>query len=120
MGATPATAANAIDDDLQTGWSTSGREGERHEAVFQLAAPLGLPKELEVEMTFGRHYACSLGRFRISVTSDPRPAEAREIDEELTRILLLPEAEWSLAQRERLRAQFLLTAPELAAARAEI
>ena len=115
MGGAPATAALAIDGDPQTGWSTSGREGEANEAVFQLAAPLAETRELSLKMMFGRHYACSLGRFRISFTTDTRGAVAREIPDEISRLLALPDAQLAADQRAKLREQFLLTAPELAA-----
>ena len=114
MGGAPATAALAIDGDPQTGWSTSGREGEANEAVFQLAAPLAGARELSLKMMFGRHYACSLGRFRISATTDPRGAEAREIPDEIARLLALPDARLTAEQRGKLREHFFLTAPELA------
>ena len=70
-------------------------------------------------MMFGRHYACSLGRFRISVTTDPRGAEAREVPNEIARLLALPDPQLTAGQRAKLREHFLLTAPELAAAREE-
>ena len=120
MGDTPATAALAIDGDPQTGWSTHEREGEAHEAVFIPAAPLAQPGALALKMIFGRHYACSLGRFRISVTTDPRGAEAREMPDEIGQLLRIADAQLTAPQRARLREQFLLTAPELAAARKEI
>ena len=112
MGGAPVNAALAIDGDPQTGWSTSGREGEAHEAVFVAAAPVQA-QELGLKMMFGRHYACSLGRFRISVTTDPRGGEARAMPEEIERLLALPAL--AADQRAKLREHFLLTAPELAA-----
>ncbi len=120
MGGAPATAALAIDGDPQTGWSASGREGQESDAVFRLAAPLGEARDLSLKMMFGRHYACSLGRFRISVTTDPRDTAAREIPDEIERLLTIDDAKLSADQRGKLREHFLLTAPELAAARAEI
>ena len=120
MGNNPVSAALAIDGDPQTGWSTSGREGEAHEAVFQLEGPLPSATELRLKMMFGRHYACSLGRFRLSVTTDTRETEARDLGAELENLLTIPDGQLAAAQRERLRQHFLLTAPELAEARAEI
>src|SRR5262249_42189912 len=73
-----------------------------------------------LKMMFGRHYAASLGRFRISVTTDPRGAEARTLPAEIEDLLLRPDAQLTAAQREQLRRQFLLTTPELVNARAEI
>ncbi|HYR59267.1 MAG TPA: DUF1553 domain-containing protein, partial [Chthoniobacteraceae bacterium] len=120
FGKNPVSAALAIDGDPQTGWSCAGREGEASEAVFQLAEPLAEARELSLKMIFGRHYACSLGRFRISVTTDPRGAEARDMSDEIERLLLIPDGELTAAQRDKLREQFLLTAPELADAAKEI
>jgi hypothetical protein len=119
FGKNPVSAKLATDGDPQTGWSCAGRFGERHEAVFILAEPLGDESELDLKMMFGRHYACSLGRFRISVTRDAG-AVARDLSEETQRLLRVPDAHLTSAQREQLLHAFLLTAPELAAARAEI
>ncbi len=108
------TAANATDADLQTGWSCGGKLGEAHEAVFVLDKPLaGI--EATLKMEFSRHYACALGRFRLSATTDPRGAEAQKIPTSITPMLLLPDAQLTPPQRQQLREQFLLTAPELAA-----
>ena len=119
-GNNPVSAALAIDGDAQTGWSTNGRQGLADEAVFVPAAPLAQPGALTLKLTFGRHYACSLGRFRISVTTDPRAAEAREMPDDIEQLLLVADARLTPPQRARLREQFLLSAPELAAARKEI
>jgi hypothetical protein len=120
MGKNPVSAALAIDGDPQTGWSANGRPGERSEAVFQLAAPLAAAREATVKLVFGRHYACSLGRFRISVTTDPRGAEARDLPDAVGTLLLIPDADLTPGQRATLHAQFLLSAPELADAVARI
>ena len=115
----PVSAAAATDGDPQTGWSCADRPGESHEAVFVPSAPVTAGK-LDLKMLFGRHYACSLGRFRISVTTDSRGAEAREMTDEIEGLLAVPEATLSSAQRQKLREHFLLTAPELVVAAKEI
>ncbi len=120
MGKNPVSAALAIDGDPQTGWSANGRPGERSEAVFHLAAPLAAAREATVKLVFGRHYACSLGRFRISVTTDSRGAEARDLPDAIGTLLLIPDADLTPGQRAKLHAQFLLSAPELADAVARI
>jgi hypothetical protein len=119
FGKNPASAAAAIDGDPQTGWTCADRPGEAHEAVFLPSAPISA-RRLDLQMLFGRHYACPLGRFRISVTTDPRGAEAREMGEDIERLLTVPDARLTDAQRTKLRHHFLLTAPELKTARAEI
>jgi len=107
-------APNAIDGDPQTGWSVFDRPGERHTAVFVLEQPLESPQELRLTMTFGRHYASSLGRFRISVTNDDRGGEARDLSEEIESLLLVPDGQLTTGDRARLREAFLLQAPEVA------
>ena len=119
-GNNPVSAKLAIDGDAQTGWSTNGRQGLADEAVFVPAAPLPQATALDLKLSFGRHYACSLGRFRISVTTDPRGAEARDMPDDVGQLLLVADARLTAAERARLREQFLLAAPELAAARKEI
>src|SRR5262249_17834931 len=71
------TAVASIDGDPHTGWSISGAQGRSHVAVFNLKEPLAGAKELAIRLLFERYYAAGLGRFRISVTTDARPAEAR-------------------------------------------
>ena len=119
LGGDRSSAALAIDGNPETGWGVFERFGERHVAVFHFAQPLASAGDLEVQLQFGRHYACSLGRFRLAATSDAQ-ATASELPEEAEALLHVPEAQPTAAQRAKLREQFLLLAPELKAARAEI
>ena len=120
FGSNPTTAALATDGNPETGWSTATREGERHEAVFNLAEPLHAAGDLRVKILFGRHYAASLGRFRIAFTTDPRGAAASTLPLEAQALLLRPEAQLTAADRAKLREHFLLVTAELKEARAEI
>ncbi len=119
LGGDRSSAALAIDGNPETGWGVFERFGERHVAVFYFAQPLAAAGDLEVQLQFGRHYACSLGRFRISSTSDAQAA-ASEMPDEVEALLRIPEAQLTAGQMTKLRNQFLLIAPELKAARAEI
>ena len=123
----PATAtgpnkgvAAALDGDPQTGWSLGGGQGNAHSAVFQLAAPLNNAGDLVIQMLFERYYAAGLGRFRISVTTDPRPSTARSIPAEIEEILLIPKEQRASEQSAQLRRHYLMVAPELAKERAAI
>ena len=111
FGANPATAAMAIDGDPQTGWGAADRPGQRHVAVFNLAEPTDI-NELQLEMTFGRHFASSLGKFRLSLTTAPAPAAVHlEPDEEdLVARVADPPTEFEL---NRLRLAYFLQAKEL-------
>ncbi|RYD70492.1 MAG: DUF1553 domain-containing protein [Verrucomicrobiaceae bacterium] len=83
--------------------------------MFVLAEPLAEAGDLTVKMQFSRHYACPLGRFAISATTDARKAEARAIPPRVESLLALTEEQLMPQQREELREQFLLSVPELAA-----
>ena len=119
LGGDKASAALAIDGNPETGWGVFERFGERHVSVFHFAEPLAAAADLEVQLQFGRHYACSLGRFRLAVTSEAR-ATASELPDEIAVLLRVPDGELTAAQRAKLCEHFLLTTPELKAARAEI
>jgi hypothetical protein len=69
-------AAAAIDGVMSSGWSTNGRQGRAEAAVFELAQPIAAGEPIVVTMRFERHFACPLGRFRLSVT-DADGAAAR-------------------------------------------
>ncbi|MEZ5945106.1 MAG: PSD1 and planctomycete cytochrome C domain-containing protein [Planctomycetaceae bacterium] len=113
FGNNPATAAQSIDGDPQTGWSVHGRQGERHTAVYTFEKPLVGPRKLNIEMLFGRHFPSSLGRFRFSVASSVSSQPARDITEEFEILLLLPEEQLTVAQRNQLLEHFLLSSESL-------
>jgi hypothetical protein len=113
------TASAAIDDDPFSGWSINGRQGEAHAAVFNLEEPLA-SGEFSLQMVFEMYFAAGLGRFRVSVTTDSRPAEATEAAPDVERILLIPAELRSAEQNERLLRQFVLVTPDLAGERAAI
>lgn len=132
----PVSAMLAVDGDPQTGWSCAGRMGEAHEAVF-IPSPFIIAKSITIKMTFGRHYACSLGRFRISVQGlQQNPIEVSLQTRQKTPFPLFSEPKaspWSgpirdlllasdltPSQRSQLKEHFLLLAPELAEAAKEI
>jgi hypothetical protein len=111
------TAALALDDNLQTGWAGAGRAGVASAAVFTPTKPLPPSKTAVLRLTFERHYAASLGRFRVAVTTDPRPVTARDIPAEIETLLLAPPDDASFTQIKR---YYATIAPELKPARAAI
>ena len=119
-GPNHAAIAAAIDDDPQTGWTLGAGQGSEHRAVFQLASPVNDARELVVQLLFERYHAAGLGRFRISVTTDPQPITARDMPAEIEGLLLTPAKERTPDQNARLRRHYLMVAPELAKERAAI
>jgi len=113
FGANPVNAKLAIDGDPQTGWAVDGRQGERHVAVFVCDKPMPACKSLQLKMTFGRHFASSLGRFRISTTIGSADPSATEHSDKINDLLLLTDDQVLDSQRQQLREAFLLQTPEL-------
>ena len=67
------SVAASIDDDPVSGWAVDGQIGKDQAAVFQLEQPLILdaPTEIAITLKFNHpNPKHSLGRFRISVSSD--------------------------------------------------
>ena len=127
VGSGKADAANVIDGEGSTGWSTSGGEGKPHEMVLRFDRPLERDGVMEVSMLFERHFAASLGRFRISVTGQT-DASASAVPDSLRRDLIrsatsVSDAIGSNADerlREALLRYYLSVAPEIAGPRAAI
>lgn len=113
FGANPVTAKHAIDGDPQTGWAVDGRQGERHVAVFGLEKPLAKGRSFVLKMTFGRHFASSLGRFRLSATREAFEPPASEHTDKLNDLLLRTDEQLLDSERRKLQEAFLLQAPEL-------
>ncbi len=122
IGSGDAKGQNVYDGDGSTGWSVAKREGQPHQLVLNFAQPLdpAAAAELEIEMLFERHYAASLGRFRLSATSATTPPVAKDMPVDVEAALARDPATWSNAERSIVQRHFLNTAHELAEARKQI
>ena len=110
-------AKDAIDGDPQTGWRVTGGTGAPQVAVFVLDKSVSISRDIAIHMLFERYAAAPLGRFRISVTSDPQAGEPLALSPELEAILLTLPADRTTAQRRKLFDHFLSITPKLANAR---
>jgi hypothetical protein len=113
------TAAAALDDNKQTGWSINGGQGRSHHAVFNLKEKTPAAGRMVLKMLFERYYAAGMGRFRVWATTDPRAA-ASDLPLEIESALAVTADRRSPEQREALMRQFLAAAPELASHRRAI
>jgi len=114
------TAAKALDDDPQSGWSIDGGQGQRHVAVFNLDPPLVDASDLRLTLLFERYYPAGLGRFRVSVTTDARGAEALTLSDAVQTALRKPASERSAEETQELVQAFTATTPLLASEREAI
>ncbi|MGI9472650.1 MAG: DUF1553 domain-containing protein, partial [Rubripirellula sp.] len=114
VGSGSADAANVIDGEGSTWWSTSGAEGEANQWVANLAVPITSEGLLEVRLLFERHFAAGLGHFRVSVSNGAKPVVASNLPGEM--------CDWHLTQRDdlgpseyrALQQAFVRTADEMA------
>ena len=113
-GNNPVSAALAIDGDVQTGWSVHDRQGERHVAVFNFEQSVPANTPIKIRMTFGRHFASSLGRFRFSATSGENTPQARTYNSDIAALIRKNISDLTEVEFARLRNVFLLTTPHLA------
>jgi hypothetical protein len=120
LGGAKVGAIQTLDGNPATGWSTHGAQGKANAAVYAFEQPSDLSNGLVLTMHFERHYACPLGRFRISIASDPQTAEARGHSAEVESVLGKPPAERSPSENALLLRCFLQTAKETEAARKHI
>lgn len=114
FGRNPVSAALTIDGDYQTGWSAASRPGERSVAVYNLATPVEAGKKVDLKMTFGRHFASSFGRFRLSATTADGLKVAREWTPKIENLLKASPSSITYEQRLLLKKEFLLNAPQVA------
>ncbi|MFP6900504.1 MAG: DUF1549 and DUF1553 domain-containing protein, partial [Opitutales bacterium] len=114
IGSGKAHAANVLDGEGSTGWSTSGREGKPSQLVLPLKNTLPAGAEIEIGMIFERHFAASLGRFRFSATSAKGQAKAKQMPTAIEDLLAIGEGGLTVGQLDKLRSHFLLTAPGIA------
>ncbi|MDX1925130.1 MAG: PSD1 and planctomycete cytochrome C domain-containing protein [Pirellulaceae bacterium] len=73
------SVAASIDNDPVSGWAVDGQIGKDQAAVFQLEQPLVINTPTEISITLKFHHPNpkhSVGRFRLSVTSDPNAQPA--------------------------------------------
>ncbi|MEC8411391.1 MAG: PSD1 and planctomycete cytochrome C domain-containing protein [Planctomycetota bacterium] len=117
IGSGQAKAANVFDDEGSTGWSTARREGEAHHLVLNFSERLDQSGILEIAMLFERHFAASLGRFRISAVGCEGDAVATSFSTRVESLLQQPEEQWSAEDLADLRLAFCRESPELADAR---
>ena len=113
------SAAQAIDGEMSSGWSTNGAQGRPHAAVFAFADPLPAGAPLRVVMRFERHYACPLGRFRLAVT-EAAAAEAHGHSAAEEAALTVAADRRTTEEQARVLRRFAAVAPELASAREPI
>ena len=110
------TAAAAVDGKPETGWAIVPQTGKRHEGVFETKEDLGAAGGTLLTFNLDQQYGQKhqIGRFRLSVTSSPRPVRMTALPEDIVRILLTPADKRKPEERAVLWRQYIARDPEMA------
>ena len=102
-------AANAVDGNLTTGWATSPRFGQDNAALFRFQQPVhgpaGVAFTAVLDQRFGTNHV--IGKFRLSVTTDPNPKLTSPVTPEQVVLLDTPEDKRTADQKAKLRGMYL-------------
>jgi hypothetical protein len=82
--------AGAIDGNPGTGWAVSPKFGEPHTAIFETKSDIAHEGGSTLTVALSQQYADGkhlLGRFRLSVTTSPRPFGAKKLPDNLAAII---------------------------------
>ncbi len=108
--------AAAIDGDAKTGWAVSPQFGKQHVAVFETKSDLDISDEATLTVILDQQYGSqhTIGRFRLSATTMPRPVQLDGFPDEVAAVLAKPYAQRTNAEQKKLVAQYVTLDPELA------
>ncbi len=116
-----AKAIDGKEDDR--GWAVSNQLGRNHTAIFQTADNIGWEGGTTLGFVLNQNYSgdkFSIGRFRISATTSPRPHALTDPPEELRLVVLTPADQRTADQQETLLNHYRKTDGELRRLEAEL
>jgi len=110
-------------NERKLGWAISGGQGKPHALTLLTATPLALPPGSMLSVTIEQRTDLknhTLGRFRLSLSDDPRAAEFGKTPDTIRNILKIPRDQRSAAQQTALQEYSLGIVPSLARQRQQI
>jgi hypothetical protein len=109
------TVEKSIDGVPDTGWTIKAGEGITHTAVFELKQPVGFASGAKLSWVLAQKFLhqSTIGRFRVSVTTDPLPAKATGLPSSIEAILATAKENRSSEQLASLKKYYLGIAPDL-------
>lgn len=108
-------AEHAVDRNPKTGWAIGPRFGERHFLIAELADPTGFANGTRLGFRFEHYHGNShtLGRFRISVTTERDPLARWPVAPGVLSLVAIPAADRTPEQQRQIAAQFRAVAPSI-------
>jgi hypothetical protein len=112
--------AAAIDGDAKTGWAIAPQFGKRHVALFETKTDLDVSDNMTLSVILDQQYGAqhTIGRFRLSATTMPRPVKLEGMPEDIAAVLITPADQRTPEQQKKLTAHYASLDPELAKLRA--
>ena len=106
--------ANAIDNNLATGWAVAPQFGVNQTAIFGFQAPVnaksGVTLAVSLEHRFGTGH--NIGKFRLSFTTDKKPKLGSPVPADLLKIIEIEVAKRTPEQIARVRQAYIATDAE--------
>ena len=93
----------------------AGGVGEPHHVVYELKEPIHSEQPVKLKVILHQIYihGLTLGRFRLSLSSDKLPVRSIGVSDKIETILLREESQWTSEEKRELRETFLMDVPEL-------
>lgn len=112
----------AIDPDIATGWAVFPDTGKNQTAIFFTQAPVGADGGTVLTFTLEQHYGLNhvIGRFRLSVSTDPAAVDAPPVPEHVLALARVPAEQRTPEQKAQLAEHYRSIDPGLAADRARL
>jgi hypothetical protein len=114
--------AAAIAGNVKSGWALAPQVGRAHVAAFETRQDTGFQGGTTLTFTFEQSYGGkhTLGRFRLSAATAPRPVRMSQVPDGVSKILAAAPASRTAAQKDELARYYRSIAPELAKVREQL
>ncbi|HET6572260.1 MAG TPA: DUF1549 domain-containing protein [Fimbriiglobus sp.] len=107
---------NAIDTNPASGWAIMGGTGKDQAAMFSFAKPVTVAEGIALTLMFDQRFGGNhtIGKFRLSVTTDPNPKLMPTVSADLVAMLDTPAGKRTPQVRAKLRELYLAQDKEYA------
>lgn len=115
-------AEHAVDRNPKTGWAIGPRFGERHFLIAELKSPLAFDSGAKLGFRFDSYHGNNhtVGRLRLSVTSEPDPARLWPVPPQVADSLAVPAGQRTPEQQRQLAAHYRTVSPSIRSLEREI
>lgn len=102
-------AKNAVDNNPATGWAIAPQVGRNQAALFKFQQPVNAANGVRLILTMDQRFGSghTLGKFRISVTTDKNPRLSSPVPLNLAKLVDIPVEKRTEAQKKTIRDRYL-------------